>query len=876
MDLQSPYPRFEPTAGITFDRSLLALAVVISVLLVETFNGALRFYSDQVGLSALIYVPKAGCVVAVAWELFTRPQHRGLWLLLILAAASLMLGLLHGASAQAGAFSIFIYAPLLFGLLCGPYLEMHRKVLGWTIFFCLVASLGGIALDMTGHVPWKGYTYAMGGVQISANRAWSAYGLDRIAGFSRMSSALAIMLAIFSLYLGSFRLSMLLRWVIYLVALVGIVLTTNKTSAVAFVIVLLVMNLAHHRLLFLLAVLMVVFGALALPLYGLFGDVEPYLASSSSENLLGSMVDRLVNTWPGVIRVMMVNDWAFTGAGLGMTGSAFAQFPVFGIDQLAVSDNTLLYLWLLFGVAGVGLYALAIPLLMRLQLQPGREARALLGITYCILLMGWTSDVLEAQVPSLFLGLAIGRAVRSPQELATPPAPQAWRLQGKGGLMSLLLGGLLLFAWAGPVPRALANETPTPAAEPVAPEFIVGASTHQNMRPGNREAINRLAQQAGILSFRDDAFWSSVEREPNVLSIYDTWRTQLRSTRSLGISTLLILGVENQFHGNGKPRDEASRAAYLRYVRYVVRNFKGQVAIYEIWNEWDVENPTDKRFSDDYLTLIRATAQAIREEDPQARIIAGAVTLRGIREGFADRLLAGGLLDLVDGLSLHPSVYCEGALATPENWLAWFQGVNQQFERSAGKPVPLYFTEFSWPSNEGGCGLSLERQAAYLARAYVLVRSVPNVKGSWWYDLVDDGIDRREMEHNFGLLTADGRPKPAYHAMASVAGIIGHYRFLGRVPNADPNVYLMRFAKAGDEVLVAWTLGREQTLKVTSQPGHSDTLWRLRDFDGVSDRQGRKVPWNCPESGGPCQAEILIDNAPTLLRSAPGYQLSLR
>jgi len=874
MDLQTPYPRFERSGGIIFDRSLLALGVVVSVLLLETFNGALRFYSDQVGLSALVYVPKVGCVVAVAWELFTRPQHRGLWLLLILAAASLMLGLLHGAASQAGAFSIFIYAPLLFGLVCGPYLEMHRKAVGWAVFFCLVASLVGIALDMTGHVPWKGYTYAMGGVQISANRAWSAYGLDRIAGFSRMSSALAIMLSIYSLYLGSFRLAMPVRWMIYLVALVGIVLTTNKTSAVAFVIVLLVMNIARHRLLFLLAVLVVVFGALALPLYGLYGDVEPYLASSSADNLLGSMVDRLVNTWPGVIKVMTYNGWTYTGAGLGMTGSAFAQFPVFGIDQLAVSDNTLLYLWLLFGVAGVGLYALAIPLLMRLQRQPGREARALLGITYCILLMGWTSDVLEAQAPSLFLGLAIGRALRLPEELATPPAPQAWRLQRNGRLLSLLLAGALLFAGAGQAPRAQANEAPVMARGE--PEFIVGVSTHQNIRPGNRDGINRLAQQAGIQSFRDDAFWSSVEREANVLSIYDSWRAQLRSTRSLGISTLLILGVENQFHGNAKPRDDASRAAYLRYVRYVVRSFKGQVAIYEIWNEWDVENPTDKRFSDDYLTLIRATAQAIREEDPQAKVIAGAVTLRGIRQGFAERLLAGGLLDLVDGLSLHPSVYCEGELATPENWLGWFKGVNQQFERVAGKPVPLYFTEFSWPSNDGGCGLSLERQAAYLARAYVLLRSLPNVKGSWWYDLVDDGIDRRELEHNFGLLTADGKPKPAYQAMASVSGIIGYYRFVGRVPNADPNVYLLRFAKAGDEVLVAWTLGREQTLKITSQPGSTDTLWHLRDFDDVSTRQGEKVPWDCPAGGGPCQADIRIDNAPTLLRSAPGYQLSLR
>lgn len=874
MELQSPFPRFEPSRGLTFDRSLLALAVLVSLLLVETFSGALRFYADQAGLSALVYVPKVACVIAVAWELLTRPQQRGLWLLLLLAAASLLLGHLHGAEWKAGAFAVFIYAPLLFGLLCGTYLEMHRKAIGWAMLFCLVASLAGIALDMFSTVPWKGYTYSMGGVELSGNRAWSAYGLDRIAGFSRMSASLAMMLSIFTLYLGSFRMSRLARGLLYGVGLVGIVLTTNKSSAGAFVIALLVMSFARQRLLFLLASVILVFGALALPLYGLLGDVDPYLASYSSENLLGSMVDRLVNTWPKLIQVMEYNGWSYTGAGLGMTGSAYGAFPVFGVEQLAVADNTPLYLWCLFGVAGIALYLLVLPMLMRLQRQPGAEARALLGITYCVVLISWTSDVLEAVVPSLFLGLAIGRALRSPQEAITPPAPQAWKLQGPGRLLGLLLGAALLAVGAGHAPQAMAKEAAMSATGEA--QFIVGVSTHQNIRPGNRDGINSLASQAGIRSFRDDAFWSSVEREPGVLSIDASWRAQLRSTRALGISTLLILGVENQFYGNRKPRDDASREAYLRYVRYVVRSFKGQVAFYEVWNEWDTENPTDKDFSDDYLTLVRATAKVIREEDPQAKVLAGAVTLRGIRQGFPERLLSGGLLDVADGLSLHPSVYCEGDMATPENWLAWFKGVNQRFETVAGKPVPLYFTEFSWPANEGGCGLSYERQAAYLARAYFLLRSLPNVKGSWWYDLVDDGIDRSDMEHNFGLLTASGQPKPAYHAMASVAGIIGHYSFVERVPNDDPNVYLLRFAKPGDEVLVAWTLGHEQNLKITSQPGGSDTLWRLRDFDGVGTRQGEKVPWDCPAGGGPCQASIRIDGDPTLLRSAPGYQLSLR
>ncbi|MEW1833306.1 hypothetical protein, partial [Streptomyces sp. NPDC088196] len=33
--------------------------------------------------------------------------------------------------------------------------------------------------------------------------------------------------------------------------------------------------------------------------------------------------------------------------------------------------------------------------------------------------------------------------------------------------------------------------------------------------------------------------------------------------------------------------------------------------------------------------------------------------------------------------------------------------------------------------------------------------SMPFVKGVWWYDLKDDGNDKNNKEHNFGILKND-------------------------------------------------------------------------------------------------------------------------
>ena len=407
-------PRPSPLA---IDKPTLLALIAASLLISETFAGALRYYLDIAGVSALLYLPKLACLAAVALELPRARSAPAVWLVLFAVAVSSLLALLHGATPGNVGFSLFIYLPLLFGLFCGRYLERRAGLLGWVIGFCLVASLIGIALDMFTNVPWKGYSYMMGDVELTANKSWAFGSTDRLAGFARMSTNLAVMIALYSLFLAAFLRSRLLRLMLYPVAFGAIFLTTNKSTAAAYLLTLVMLFLAGYRAPSGTAFFVAVVTGMALPIASLLLNIPQSEAYSAS--MLASFNDRLINSWPNFIDVIVNEGWGWWGAGFGAVGSSAAAFPLAWLELLSIADNTALYLWGMLGVFGVLLYLLLFPLLLRLHDRGPRIRDALLGIVFCTCLIGWATDVLEITTATLFLGMAIAH-VLTPQ---TVPAP---------------------------------------------------------------------------------------------------------------------------------------------------------------------------------------------------------------------------------------------------------------------------------------------------------------------------------------------------------------------------------------------------------------------------------------------------------------------
>ena len=407
-------------------------------------------------------------------------------------------------------------------------------------------------------------------------------------------------------------------------------------------------------------------------------------------------------------------------------------------------------------------------------------------------------------------------------------------------------------------------------AQTVDEPFVVGVCAHELHKGDPSGRAYAMMRDAGITSVRTDAHWAYVERQPNQLKIEPSWQRYLKETAQHGLSTQFILGYGNQHHGDGeKPRSEPVRAAYNRYVDFVTESLKGQVAYYEIWNEWDVEDPRDPAFTQDYARLIADAAGIIRQRDPAATVLAGAVTSQGIESGFALRLLENGLMQSVDGLSLHPYVHCRGwRRNTPEAWIDWMAEVDKELTRTAGRPVPLYLTEMAWPSHQGACGIDETLQAAYLARAFFLARTLPNIKGMWWYDFRNDGTDKTEREHNFGLVRQDFTPKPAYPVLAAISEIVSQYAYLGRLENTANDVVMLRFARGEDELLVAWSTGKPRTVELRGNENNEGITGRVAMIDTAQPRHGRVTTgneWRCPASDDACSTTVKLDGFPKII-----------
>jgi len=413
--------------------------------------------------------------------------------------------------------------------------------------------------------------------------------------------------------------------------------------------------------------------------------------------------------------------------------------------------------------------------------------------------------------------------------------------------------------------------------------FIIGVCSHDLHYRDSRSQGNQLMRDAGIESVRTDAHWAFLERNRNQLKVEPHWRTYLAGTEAQGLDSLFILGYGNRFHGDGeKPRSEPVRTAFNRYVAFVAQQFRGRIKHYEVWNEWDVENPTDPQFTEDYARLITDAAGIIRQHDPAAKVLAGAVTTKGIESGFALRLIEAGVMQSIDGISLHPYVHCRGrGKNTPEAWIEWLAEVDMELSRAAGQPVPLYLTEMAWPAHEGACGIDESLQAAYLARSFFLARTLPNVKGYWWYDFRNDGTDKREREHNFGLLRQNYVAKPAYQVLTAISPIVHDYPFLEHASESGNDTVLLRFGNAEEQLLIAWSTDKPRSVSIESI---GKTPGKLELIDTARPDQGRiagGTAWECPATADNCTARVELDGFPKIIslgrptRSSPLTDRSL-
>ena len=423
--------------------------------------------------------------------------------------------------------------------------------------------------------------------------------------------------------------------------------------------------------------------------------------------------------------------------------------------------------------------------------------------------------------------------------------------------------------------RLLALLALLPMAGLAADPFLVGACTHFGQGKGLLGANLSVMSQGGIASFRDEVGWGSIERARGEFAMPAAWDDFVNAGLKAGIEPLIILDYGNRLYDDGdKPRSPEAIEAFCRYAEFVVGHFKGRVKLYEVWNEWDIAiGSRTPGSADDYAALIKKVYPRIKAVDPSIAVYGGAPTPGGVRNGWLERILAQGALPFMDALSIHTYTYSEtGRARGPEAWAEWMGQVGKMTQKySDGKPVPLYVTETGWPTQIDRRGTPPDVAAAYLARMYLLARTMPFLKGIWWYDFQDDGWNAANNENNFGMVRPDLTPKPAYFSLADIAKLVSKAEFAGRVEAGDPDIWALKFREPdGIETWAIWSAhpddGWQVTLKTSrSNPGAVSVreVGRKAIMREWGSRDWVETRGNAPIA--PNQLDIVVRGAPWLI-----------
>ncbi|MCI0513206.1 cellulase family glycosylhydrolase, partial [candidate division KSB1 bacterium] len=346
-----------------------------------------------------------------------------------------------------------------------------------------------------------------------------------------------------------------------------------------------------------------------------------------------------------------------------------------------------------------------------------------------------------------------------------------------------------------------------------------GQFTRADMDSLSMEAMLDQIQTAGFTAIRDECYWSEVEKTKGQYLFPQAIDHYILAAQRRGIEVLLILNYNNPLYaphaGTGITTD-SNRVAFARYCEATVKRYLPLgITHFEIWNEpnipifWDpTPNPAD------YALLLKTVYPIIKQIDPTLTVIGCATSpaegnpapfISGLY--FIQGVFQNGGGNYLDAVSFHQYHVDQ----RPES--NFFTDI-QKLQAIIGTTLPIWLTEVGYPTNTGWPNISLETQANYITRLFLLGHAAPLLKRISYYDLKNDGLNPAEAEHNFGVLFFDRQPKPAYHALKTLTSLVAAKPLKrSKIMN---NYYQFEFGAGPEWVTALWqTTGQSvQTVKM--------------------------------------------------------------
>ena len=344
------------------------------------------------------------------------------------------------------------------------------------------------------------------------------------------------------------------------------------------------------------------------------------------------------------------------------------------------------------------------------------------------------------------------------------------------------------------------------AGERTGGEFLFGICSqhlpHLSPELMRKEIAAAAAAGAGILRFC--SYWDIMERKKDSWDFAPLDRVFTAMERHGLKSQVLhsrlpkwaVARTWKPVSGRKKPgRALPDFHAWRRFNRIFAERYAGRCAFIEIWNEPDLFSFAD--FStEDYLALLKIAAEEIRKTDSNVKILSGGFatlyppTVSNGSRDVVQRTMAEGKNDY-DVFASHN----HGTLRTSCRLeLTRYEKLKKQY----GSHKPWYLNEAGLSTRNYGEMI----QAAETFRKPLFCWS-RGIMAYNWYNLRDDGNDRLNKEHNFGLLLHNFQPKPSYLTFNMLTDLYGRAKFVRTIAD-NQNYTLLEFQDGGTRLFANW------------------------------------------------------------------------
>ena len=277
------------------------------------------------------------------------------------------------------------------------------------------------------------------------------------------------------------------------------------------------------------------------------------------------------------------------------------------------------------------------------------------------------------------------------------------------------------------------------------------------------------------------------------------------------------------------PTTPVQFAAFIKYVEFMVKHFRGRIRYWALWNEQDISYWNPVANPEDYGHLLNAFVASVHKTDPEAKVIYGAQA--GPSRDFTRRALdacqcASGIDAYAYhtypgyGRNLNPETMDTGAYGQESP-----KALREMIRQYPGIRSDIEFWDDEFNSIPSWKGSDESVQAKYIPRG-LLYNWAAGVKTFVW--LLTAGTDGNEYD-DFGMIhgmtfhPTDFTPRPVFYSLQNTNALFSDTKLDSSVvitspqlPTSDPPAPFLAYgfrSRSGKAIVAYW-------LAAKSQPGN--------------------------------------------------------